>query len=578
MTMIPDDELEDRIRASLTRWADDAPVSVDRADELDRHRRARLRPRVLIAAAAAVAVIAYVGAVLPRDDGTPTVAGPGSSIQRIAVGKATGVRTLVADGQALWLMSTNDGVLYRIDPRTDRVVATHDVGTGYEGMAAGDGLVWLAGYGPPRVVAVDQDTGAVVHEINLDGDPWGVTLAFGAAWIGGAGGLVRVDPTTGVATTHELGFSTGFLAASADALWVADPEGTRLAQIDPRSGVVDGFADGGDHPRSVAVAPEGDVWVTLPDADEVVRIDATTRKVTARVSTGRWPNTIAFVGDDAWVSDFHDGTITRIDRRDARVVAMYPAGNRPGAVVSAFGRVWVSLHQEASVLAIDPHGALLEVPPATFAQTITVDGRNVELRCRGEGRSTVVLVQDVWYDAGAVPTLEALLAARTRVCIAGPEDRVDRAEQLAPDLRAALERARIPGPFVVVGFGYGGLVARELASTLDGVEATVLVDENTLPPSDRGTMSPFMRSVAEWFDKTDGLGVDVPTVVVTSDPDVATDDPRVGDGDTRRQFHANQLALADRLGAKVVVDTGDPWPPTYRPAALVSVILERVNR
>jgi len=581
MTLINDDELEVRIRASLDAWAERAPVTVDRSAELRSLPRARTRPVAALAAAAVLVVVALVATVLDRaPDETPTIAGPGAqAVVRIPVGARVGVRAIAAGGDAVWLMSSNDETLFRIDPVTDEVVASFRTPGYFEGMAVGGGLVWLAGYGPTRVVALDANTGEVVHEVPLDFDPWGITLAFGGAWVGGGSGLTRVDVESGAVTTVELGRSTGFAAAGDDTLWVADPDGDAVVEVDPDSGDVMTEVRVGGSPRGIEVAPDGSVWVTLPIEDAVVRV---VDGGITRVDVGRLPDSLTVVDDEVWITTRGEGTITRIGGVEASVIDVHPVGNLPGGIVTAFDRVWVSLHQEDAVVAIDPRAPLPTTPAPSFAGWITVDDHDVYLRCRGAGDATVVLRQDVWHEAGALPVLEALLARRTRVCVTGrfedPAAHGTDAGELPADLRGALESAGIPGPFVLVGHGYGGLIARELAATWDEVRAVVLLDANTRPTFvDPEHDDPFLQSIADRFELVDGLTIDVPIAVVTSDADAAAD-PRNGTPVTRSQWLVNQRRMADRLGATFTVVHGDAWVPTYRPAAVVDVIMDLVER
>ena len=579
MTLINDDELEGRIRASLHAWAERAPITADRGNELASRPPARSRPVMALAAAAVLVVVAILATVLRGPDETPTVAGPGATHARIAVGHATGVRTIAAGDDALWLMSAPESTLYRIDPDTKQVVDSFATDGYFEGVVAGGGLVWLAGYDPRRIVALDASTGAVVHEVPIDFDPWGVTLAFGGAWVGGRGQLTRVDVESGAVATFDLDRSTGFLAAGDDTLWVTEPEGTTVIQVDPIAGDLLREVAVGGTPRGIKVAPDGAVWVTLPVEDAVVRIDD---GATTRVDVGRMPDSLAFVDDEVWVTTRGEGTITRIDADDAEVISVHPVGNVPAGIVTAFDRVWVSLHQEAALLAIDPRTPLPATPSPSFAGWLPVADHDVYLRCRGAGDTTVVLRQDVWHDAGALPVLEALLARRTRVCIAArsPEPGVDDGDAagIVSDLRGALESADIPGPYVLVGYGYGGLAARELAATWDDVAGLVLLDANTRPTfADHELEDSFLQSVAARFELVDGLVIDVPTAVVTSDPE-ADPEPRNGTAATRKQWFAPQRDLAARLGVSVVVVDGDPWVPTYRPAEVVDVIMELAGR
>lgn len=577
MTVLHDDELEARIRASLDAWASHAPLGDDREAEIVAIPAARPRAPMILLAAAALVAIALVGTLL-TDTGeheVPTVAGPGFAPERIGMG-SHGVRAIATDGEAMWLLSARDRTLYRIDPATREVVDEVELDGYFEGFAVIDGIAWTVGYDPTRAVAIDTRTGDVVHEIPLDFDPWGVELAFDAVWIGGGGQLTRIDVETGEPTSFDLGVSTGFIAADDTSLWVTEPDGTAVARVDPRTGRITGTARLQGPPRGVAIAPDGSIWVTVVGGkDQVVRIDPATRAVTATVDVGPFPDALAFVGDEVWVTIGADGTITRIASDGASVVGIHPAGIRPAGIVSAFDRVWVSLHQEAAVLAIDPDDALLGMPASTFDELVPVDERDIHLRCRGTGDETVLLVQDIWHDTGGLPTLEAMLGSRTRVCIAAePPERPARGAELASDLRGALEGGGIPGPYVVVGYGYGGMAAKELAATWDDVAALVLLDTNTEPVfSSEELADDFLRSVAEHFSTVDAMTVDVPTVVAISDPDVATDDPRVAPRSTRANWLARHRDLAERLDAELVVITGDPWVPTYRPGDVVDLIM-----
>jgi pimeloyl-ACP methyl ester carboxylesterase len=111
------------------------------------------------------------------------------------------------------------------------------------------------------------------------------------------------------------------------------------------------------------------------------------------------------------------------------------------------------------------------------------------LECRGRGGPTVVLVSgygngaDVWsaLDPGVSrPPVLAGVARSTRVCaydrpntglLDGGRSRSDPVPQprsaadAVAELHALLRAARLPGPYVLVGHSFGGLVVRLYAST-----------------------------------------------------------------------------------------------------------------
>lgn len=150
-------------------------------------------------------------------------------------------------------------------------------------------------------------------------------------------------------------------------------------------------------------------------------------------------------------------------------------------------------------------GATPQATPAdeAFAGLVDIGGRSLYIDCRGAGGPTVILESgagndlQVW-DAISLPTgtvggaVLPEVAKFTRVCaydrpgtflgpgLPGRSDPVAMprtAGEIVADLRALLAEADIPGPYVMVGHSFGGLVVRLYASMYpDDVVGLVLVD------------------------------------------------------------------------------------------------------
>ena len=114
-----------------------------------------------------------------------------------------------------------------------------------------------------------------------------------------------------------------------------------------------------------------------------------------------------------------------------------------------------------------------------------VDGARMHIRCVGNGATTVVLIGGFNDGGDNWGTIEAPLAEDARVCSSArlgtgtsdPAPAVQTFTSQATQLRAALESAGEPGPYVLVGHSFGGAEAVAFASMFpDRVSGLLLID------------------------------------------------------------------------------------------------------
>jgi CubicO group peptidase (beta-lactamase class C family)/pimeloyl-ACP methyl ester carboxylesterase len=116
-----------------------------------------------------------------------------------------------------------------------------------------------------------------------------------------------------------------------------------------------------------------------------------------------------------------------------------------------------------------------------------VDGHRIYLSCVGTGSPTVVLESGLNDPAAPWFAIESAIAPFTRVCTydrpntaGGASDPVPlprTTQDAVDDLHALLVAAKVPGPYVLAGHSFGGLINRLYASTYpEDVGGLVLVD------------------------------------------------------------------------------------------------------
>jgi pimeloyl-ACP methyl ester carboxylesterase len=120
-----------------------------------------------------------------------------------------------------------------------------------------------------------------------------------------------------------------------------------------------------------------------------------------------------------------------------------------------------------------------------IGQSFDVGGYRLNIHCAGEGSPTVVFDAGAGESGFAWSQIQTEVARRTRACWfdragfgwsdPGPYPRT--AAKMSAELHTLLQRAGIPGPYVLVGHSLGGLNARVYAGLYPGeVGGAVLVD------------------------------------------------------------------------------------------------------
>src|SRR5580765_1823550 len=159
----------------------------------------------------------------------------GHTIHRVAVGKDSAVVKLGFG--SVWVISSNEGQVYRVNPTTGKVTAMITVAAGPRFATFGAGSLWVLSQSDGTVARIDPLTNRVKAVI--------------AAQVPGSGG--------------EISFGGG-------TIWVT-MSGTPLTRIDPaRNKVIDQY---GNYPKADAILYAfGSVWISDHGKGDLWKVDA----------------------------------------------------------------------------------------------------------------------------------------------------------------------------------------------------------------------------------------------------------------------------------------------------------------
>jgi serine/threonine protein kinase/Tol biopolymer transport system component len=335
-----------------------------------RPRRAWILPTAaLVAVALALtAVVALNGRSSPTTQ-APTVSAPVNSVATIdprtnrmtgSIAVDPGPTRIISSRSALWVANPAERTLTRIDPSTGAVRRgiVHLEGTP-TGLAPGQlGSVWVAMGMAGSIAQIDPETARVIQQIDLKTcclGPSSIVADGSTVWVADAGGLHRVDPSSGSVVATIPG--TGCAAIQIDGshhVWVTNGWDS-VSRIEPFANTVtDVVALPSGGASSLTMAPAGSadpagLWIALTQGDQVAKIETTgsngagSMSVTGTYPVGNGPGAVAAGNGSIWVANSAEGTVFRLEPQTGRVLARIHVGHRPSGIAFAAGKVWVTI-------------------------------------------------------------------------------------------------------------------------------------------------------------------------------------------------------------------------------------------
>jgi YVTN family beta-propeller protein len=243
-----------------------------------------------------------------------------------------------------------------VDPASNRVVDSVQVGIRPSGVAVGEGSVWVANLDDRTLTRIEPMSRAPIATISLDATPTGVAVGAGGVWVanGILGTVLRVDPGTNDPQEPlqvAIRSSAGSVAVGEGAVWAAFGSG-EVSRIEPGSGsVLPGVA--GTAPSAIAVG-DGWAWVVNAGDNNVSKMNPRTVGPVGTITVGRAPTGIAVGGGSLWVANEGDDSVHRIDIGSSSQIATIDVGAGPTAIAYDAGGVWVANGADATLSRIDP--------------------------------------------------------------------------------------------------------------------------------------------------------------------------------------------------------------------------------
>jgi virginiamycin B lyase len=286
---------------------------------------------------------------------------PMSDLRAIAKFSIPGSPDWLAISDNVWISNKPANNITRIDPKTNRIIATIEVGKGpCAGLTIGFGSVWTPLCADGVVWRIDPQSQKMIASVatGVADTEGGIAAGEGSVWMPSApsGLLARIDPATNkVVSRIQIAPGSNTAAVGEGAVWVTSTRNNLVTRIDPKTEKVVATIPVGPAPRFLAVGLKG-VWVLNQGDGSVSRIDPARNRVTATIAVG-----VPGEGGDidtgegsVWVTAMGK-PLSRIDPATNRVVTQF-VGKGGDALRVGLGSLWLSNHEFHDVWRIDPKG------------------------------------------------------------------------------------------------------------------------------------------------------------------------------------------------------------------------------
>ena len=307
--------------------------------------------------ASALLALLAATALLPTDSTAAPTRLPHGVTASIKLGTGVAPLAVLPAYGSIWVSTHRATDLYRINPKTNRIIATIDVGQVSCGLSgAGYGQIWITPCQDTwTLVRVDARRNRVVGRIH----PTSLAVAFGAgsAWFSreafGRSVIERVDPTGRITARIRAGVAPGAVAFGGNRLWNVNGEDGTLDEIDPAGNKILAAVPFVP-PQSYGYLTyfENRVWfsggIAGASGPWVAEYDPNTGKSRTLRIRGR---DLSQFGDQPAASGLgslwirtSNGAVSRVDPDSGLVQSKYPADPDGGGgfVTVAYGSLWIA--------------------------------------------------------------------------------------------------------------------------------------------------------------------------------------------------------------------------------------------
>jgi streptogramin lyase len=270
---------------------------------------------------------------------------------------------------SIWAANSPAGTIIRIDPTSNKVVATIQAGRPVCCLAFGDGAVWAASFATDSVVRIDPATNSVADAFPSGGlAPEGIAFGDGYVWVANhhgnpTGSVTKIDPATDtvidVIPVGAASFTGGpsLLASVPGSVWAGVPNQSAVVRIDTAIDAISATIPVHGACGEVAAGSQ-QVWISggtppgcLPGVSQV---DPATNSLVTHLTAGGASSGNSLGAGGFWFGADTSDLLNRVDTATNSIIGQLKLPGSPGSIATGFGSVWVADQTNSAISRVAP--------------------------------------------------------------------------------------------------------------------------------------------------------------------------------------------------------------------------------
>ena len=263
-------------------------------------------------------------------------------------------RGIAFDGTHIWVSNWSSNTVFKIDPKTNIIVATvASVSKAWDIAYDTNGFIWVTGESGYAIYKIDINTNLIVDTISLTSGSFVKAIAYdgnGFMWIEVNTSIQKININDNTITS-VTGFSdTGdHIVFDGNKMWVSGGTTNKIHSIDISThDTNDITVTSVTNTRPLSFDGEY-IWVGGSNSNNVRKINTVTSSLETLVSVGSSPQGMAFDGQYIYVSNQGSDTVSKIDTNTDTVVDTISVGDVPNKIAFDGRYIWVSNYTDNTV-------------------------------------------------------------------------------------------------------------------------------------------------------------------------------------------------------------------------------------